>query len=142
MLLVDYGFARPTFFHAQRAMGTLMCHYRHRAHGDPFLLPGLQDITAHVDFTAIAQAGIDAGLDVLGFASQARLLLDLGLLDELGPRLASADAAAQAREAQSVQRLLSEAEMGELFKALALGRGLGDPGPGFAHGDRPLALVP
>lgn len=163
LLLIDYGFARPTFYHAQRTMGTLMCHYRHRAHGDPFLLPGLQDITAHVDFTAIAQAGLDAGLSLLGFTSQARLLLDLGVLDELAARLdggapglahpgadasggaaaaAAAEAAARVRETRAVQQLLSEAEMGELFKALALGRGLADPGPGFVRGDRPLALAP
>lgn len=142
MLLIDYGFARPAFYHVQRSMGTLMCHYRHRAHGDPFLLPGLQDITAHVDFTAIAQAGLAAGLTVLGFSAQARLLLDLGMLDELAVRIASADAAVRARETRAAQQLLSEAEMGELFMALALGRGLDDPGPGFAHGDRPLALAP
>jgi SAM-dependent MidA family methyltransferase len=143
MLLIDYGFARPAYFHVQRTMGTLMCHYRHRAHGDPFLLPGLQDITAHVDFTAIAQAGLDAGLTVLGFTSQARLLLDLGVLDELAARLDGViPPGARVRETQAAQQLLSEAEMGELFKALALGRGLDDPGPGFARGDRPLALPP
>jgi SAM-dependent MidA family methyltransferase len=140
LLLIDYGFARPAYYHAQRSGGTLMCHYRHRAHGDPFLLPGLQDITAHVDFTAIAQAGVDEGLEVLGFVSQARMLLDLGLLDDLAAHAGRGDATAWARQAQAVQRLLSEAEMGELFKALALGRGLSAAGPGFAHGDRPLAL--
>ena len=140
LLLVDYGFARPTYYHAQRTGGTLMCHYRHRAHGDPFLLPGLQDITAHVDFTAAAQAGLDQGLEVLGFVSQARMLLDLGLLDDLAACADQGDATAWARQAQAVQKLLSEAEMGELFKALALGRGLSCAGPGFARGDRPLAL--
>ena len=143
ILLIDYGFARPEFHHVQRAGGTLMCHYRHHAHGDPFFLPGLQDITAHVDFTAVAQAALGEGLQVLGFLPQARLLTNLGLLDDLAARhraAAAAEPLAWAREAQAAQMLLSPAEMGELFKAIGLSRGLDSPGPGFARGDRPLAL--
>jgi len=139
ILLIDYGFARPEFHHVQRAGGTLMCHYRHHAHGDPFFLPGLQDITAHVDFTAVAQAALGEGLQVLGFLPQARLLTNLGLLDDLAARhraAAAADPLAWAREAQAAQMLLSPAEMGELFKAIALGRGLPPDPAGFVRGDR------
>ncbi len=128
-LLVDYGFPRHEYYHPQRAMGTLMCHFRHRAHDDPLWLPGLNDITAHVDFTSIARAARAAGLQVLGYASQARFLLDCGLLQLLRED-ASAERAAEA------MRLLSEAEMGELLKVLALGRGVEGPLLGFARGDR------
>ncbi len=133
VLLVDYGFPRHEYYHAQRAMGTLMCHYRQHAHADPLWLPGLNDITAHVDFSACAQAAQVAGLEVLGYTSQARFLLNCGLLDLLARPGEAPDPA----HASAVQRLLSEAEMGELVKVLALGCGL-EPEPlaGFAHGDR------
>jgi SAM-dependent MidA family methyltransferase len=138
LLLVDYGFGRREYYHPQRAQGTLMCHYRHRAHADPFHLPGLQDITAHVDFTAVAEAGIDAGLDLLGYTTQARFLVNAGLLQRLERR----GAANPAREplsylpaAAGVQKLLSPAEMGELFKVMALGRGAVAAPSGFAGGD-------
>jgi SAM-dependent MidA family methyltransferase len=127
-LLIDYGFPRREYYHPQRLMGTLMCHYRHRAHADPLWLPGLNDITAHVDFTAIADAAHDAGLDVLGYTSQGRFLLEGGLLDTLH------DAGIAARA--QAQRLVSEAEMGELFKVLAIGRGAVPLPGGFARGDR------
>jgi len=129
-LLVDYGFPRHEYYHPQRAMGTLMCHFRHRAHDDPLWLPGLNDITAHVDFTAIAQAARSAALEVLGYTSQARFLLDCGLLELMreAPGSAAANTAAL--------RLLSEAEMGELLKVVAVGRGVPGPLRGFASGDR------
>jgi SAM-dependent MidA family methyltransferase len=127
-LLIDYGFPRREYYHPQRLMGTLMCHYRHRAHADPLWLPGLNDITAHVDFTAIADAAHAAGLDVLGYTSQGRFLLEGGLLDTLR------DAGIAARV--QAQRLVSEAEMGELFKVLAIGRGAVPVPSGFARGDR------
>ena len=116
-------------------MGTLMCHFRHRAHDDPLWLPGLNDITAHIDFSAMAQAARGAGLEVLGYTSQARFLLDCGLLELLreAPRGASGTADAL--------RLLSEAEMGELLKVLAVGRDLRGPLRGFASGDRSHRLV-
>jgi SAM-dependent MidA family methyltransferase len=130
LLVIDYGFPRREFYHPQRRDGTLMCHFRHHAHGDPLWLPGANDITAHVDFSAVADAAHDAGLDVLGYTTQARFLLNCGLL-ELVP-------AGDVRAAAAAQTLLSEAEMGELFKVLLLAKGLGDnpPLPGFAHGDR------
>lgn len=139
LLLIDYGFPRAEFYHPQRDRGTLRCHYRHRSHDDPLLWPGLQDITAHVDFTAMAQAAAQAGLDLLGFTSQARFLLDCGLLEKLmaQPR---GDALAWARQTQAVQQLLSEAEMGELFKVIAFGRGVADDAIGFAGRDRRASL--
>lgn len=140
MLLIDYGFPRSEFFHPQRALGTLMCHYRHHAHGDPFLLPGLQDITVHVDFTATAEAAADAGLDLLGFASQARFLFDLGLLDRLARMSGAGDGIDDRKRAQAVHTLVSEAEMGELFKAIAFGRGMPPDALGFVRGDRSGAL--
>ncbi|MGD9941788.1 MAG: class I SAM-dependent methyltransferase [Burkholderiaceae bacterium] len=141
LLLIDYGFPRAEFYHPQRDQGTLRCHYRHRSHGDPLRWPGLQDITAHVDFTAVAQAAAQAGLDLLGFTSQARFLIDCGLLERLmaQPR---GDALAWARQTQAVQPLLSEAEMGELFKVIAFGRGVADDAIGFAGRDRRASLLP
>ncbi len=135
LLVIDYGFPRREFFHPQRSMGTLACHYRHRVHGDPFHLPGLQDITAHVDFSALARAGAAAGLEVLGYASQAQFLVNCGITELLGASDA-ADARAYAPQAAAVHKLLSPAEMGELFKVLALGRGVAAPLAGFARGDR------
>ena len=81
LLVIDYGFPRREFYHPQRRDGTLMCHFRHHAHGDPLWLPGANDITAHVDFSAVADAAHDAGLDVLGYTTQARFLLNCGLLE-------------------------------------------------------------
>ncbi len=129
-LLIDYGLPRHEFYHPQRASGTLMCHYRHRAHTDALWLPGLNDITAHVDFTAVAEHAQEAGLDVLGYTSQSHFLLNCGLLTAL------AAVQSDPRSTQAVQRLLSEAEMGELFKVLAVGRGMAVPLLGFANGDR------
>ena len=139
LLLLDYGFPRHELYHPQRVAGTLMCHYRHHAHVDPFLLPGLQDVTVHVDFTGVALAGVDAGLELLGYTSQARLLLNLGLLETLA-RTPVGQGLAYARQAQSVQTLVSEAEMGELFKAIALGRGMPPEAAGFLRGDRSASL--
>lgn len=135
-LLIDYGFPRAEYYHPQRATGTLMCHVRHHAHAEPLVLPGLQDITAHVDFTAMADAALEGGLDVLGYTSQARFLIEAGLPALLAQRMQGADAAEQARAAAPVHKLLSEAEMGELFKVLAVGRGLDGPLPAFRRGDR------
>ena len=129
LLAIDYGFPRREYYHPQRLMGTLMCHYRHRAHADPLWLPGLNDITAHVDFTAMADAAHGSGLDILGYTTQAHFLMNCGLLDRLGT-------AHSLKRANEVQRLLSEAEMGELFKVLAVGRGIEEPLLGFARGDR------
>lgn len=134
-LLIDYGFPRHEYYHPQRAEGTLMCHFRHHAHSDPLAYPGLQDITAHVDFTAMADTALEAGLDVMGYTSQARFLLNCGLMAHL-PLNGAADGMEQAMALAAVQKLLSEAEMGELFKVLAIARGIEAPLLGFQQGDR------
>jgi SAM-dependent MidA family methyltransferase len=138
-LFIDYGFPRSEYYHPQRSAGTLMCHYRHRAHGDPFFLPGLQDVTTHVDFSAIAQAGCDAGLELLGYSSQAQFLVSCGITDLLAETPAE-NAAAYAPLAAQAQKLLSPAEMGELFKVIALGKGVSAPLRGFGLADKSHTL--
>ena len=134
-LFVDYGFPASEYYHPQRASGTLMCHYRHRAHGDPFFLPGLQDVTAHVDFSAVAAAAASGGLDVCGYANQAQFLVNCGITD-LMLRVPPENTARYAPQAAAANQLLSPAEMGELFKAIALGRGVSEELVGFRAGDR------
>jgi len=121
LLIVDYGFPRHEYYHAQRSAGTLVGHYRHRVHEDPFLWPGLSDLTSHVDFTAIAEAGERAGMHVAGFATQAAFLLGCGILDLL-QAAGAPESIDYLREASAIQKLLSPAEMGELFKVVLLGR--------------------
>lgn len=135
LLLIDYGYPRAEYYLPSRSSGTLLCYYRHRAHGDPFAWPGLNDITAFVDFTAVAEAAHDAGLDVLGYANQAAFLLNCGVLECLARR-GSRESADYIRAARAVQRLTTPQEMGELFKVLAIGRGIDAPLLGFARGDR------
>ena len=139
LLLIDYGFGRREYYHPQRTLGTLMCHYRHRAHDDPFFLPGLQDLTSHVDFTAVAEAGIDAGLKLLGYTTQAQFLVNSGITQLLEQQSGDATTSRFALTA-GVQKLLSPAEMGELFKVIALGRGIEGPLIGFASGDKSRLL--
>ena len=134
LLFIDYGFGEREFYHPQRSSGTLMCHYRHHAHDDSFFLPGLQDITAHVNFTGIAECGIDAGLDLFGYTSQAFFLINCGitgLLQDTSP--------ANLRDylplSAQLQKLTSPAEMGELFKVMALGKDIEKPLRGFENGD-------
>jgi SAM-dependent MidA family methyltransferase len=133
-LLFDYGFPAREYYLAQRAQGTLMCHYRHHAHPDPFYLPGLQDITAHVDFSAMARSALDGGLELLGYSSQAAFLMEAGI-GELLLRTAPDDALHYLPQANAVQKLLSPAEMGELFKVLVVGRDVSLPEQ-FGRGDR------
>ncbi|MHB1565742.1 MAG: class I SAM-dependent methyltransferase [Acidiferrobacter sp.] len=135
LLLIDYGFPRAEFYHPQRTLGTLMCHFRQHAHDDPLLLPGLQDITTHVDFTALARGARAAGLEIAGYTSQAAFLLALGLAPT-----SSASSHEQIRERQAIMKLTLPHEMGELFKVLAMGRGVTDPLRGFALRDRRAAL--
>lgn len=135
MLLIDYGFPAAEYYHPQRTTGTVMCHYRHHAHDDPFAWPGLTDITAHVDFSAIAAAGARAGLRVAGFSPQASFLLGCGILDAL-KAVGAPESIAYIKAVAPVQKLLSPAEMGELFKVLALAKSDGIAWPGFAQGDR------
>jgi len=126
VLLVDYGLTREEYYHAARAAGTLMCHYRHRAHTDPFLNPGLQDITAWVDFSACADAGLAAGLDITGYTTQGQFLLHAGaasLLEGLPER-------ERLRQAQALKTLILPGEMGERFKLLQMSRGIAAKLPG------------
>lgn len=138
-LFIDYGFPAAEYYHSQRDRGTLMCHYRHRAHDDPLVLAGLQDITAHVDFSAVARAAAESGLDLLGYCAQARFLINSGITADL-EKVPTENARAYLPAAAEAQRLLSPAEMGELFKAIAFGRGYAAPLAGFANGDRRGAL--
>ncbi len=137
--IVDYGFAAREYYHPQRAMGTLMCHHRHQAHGEVFFQPGRQDITAHVDFSALAHAAADAGLEVLGYATQAQFLVNCGITEVLAEANVE-NALHYAPLASEAQKLLSPAEMGELFKVFAVGRGLARPLLGFSSGDRTHTL--
>ena len=125
---IDYGFPEAEYYHPQRSGGTLMCHRAHRADADPLVDVGLKDITAHVNFSGIALAAQDAGLQVLGYTSQARFLVNCGL-----PALLQA---APLPQAIAAQPLLHEHEMGELFKVLGLARGIELDALGFASGDR------
>jgi SAM-dependent MidA family methyltransferase len=134
LLFIDYGFGEREYYHPQRNRGTLMCHYRHRAHDDPFLWPGLQDITAHVNFSAIAAAARASGLQLLGYTTQAHFLVNLGITDLLAQTPPDRPAAYLPQAAQ-VQKLLSPAEMGELFKVIALARDVAIAPAGMRAGD-------
>jgi SAM-dependent MidA family methyltransferase len=129
--LIDYGFPESEYFHPQRSMGTLMCHQLHKSDTDPLADVGRKDITAHVNFTGVALAAQDAGLHVLGYTSQAHFLINCGLLPPLVD--------APMEEKSMAQKLMTEHEMGELFKVIALGTDEWEP-LGFAHGDRTYAL--
>ncbi len=139
ILLLDYGFPQREYYHPQREHGTLMCHYRHHAHNDPLLYPGLQDITAHVDFTAIAAAAQENGLSLLGYTSQAQFLIACGITDLLA-ETSPEQVASYMRQVAAAQKLLSPAEMGELFKVIALGKNINMPLLGFAQGDQSYKL--
>ncbi len=134
IVFIDYGFGAREFYHPQRTAGTLMCHYRHRAHDNPFYLPGLQDITAHVNFTDIAECGIDAGLEVAGYTNQAFFLINSGIT-ELLSGTSPEDLKAYLPLSAQLQKLTSHAEMGELFKVLALSKKLDIQLSGFSCGD-------
>ena len=135
LVLIDYGFRREEYYHEQRSRGTMMCHYRHHVHDDPFYFPGLQDITSHVDFTAITDIATEKGLELLGYTSQAQFLINCGITEILAqvPVENTCDYLPMANE---VQRLVSPAEMGELFKVIALGKGTQQPLIGFSSGDK------
>lgn len=134
VLLVDYGYSRADYYHPQRRRGTLMCHYRHRVHADPMVYPGLQDITAHVNFTAIAEAAVTAGLTVTGFTTQGFFLMGNGL-NEFVEASDIDDVSAHMQLSQAVKRFILPSEMGERFKVLGLSRGIDQPLSGFALRD-------
>ncbi|MCZ6561016.1 MAG: SAM-dependent methyltransferase [Gammaproteobacteria bacterium] len=134
LLFTDYGLTRADYYHPERASGTLMCHYRQRAHDDVFFWPGLQDITAWVEFSTLAEAAAKGGLDLAGFTTQAHWLLALGL-DELVAQSVGSGQKAQVELAQQVKTLTLPGEMGERFKAIAFARGLDFALRGFAMRD-------
>jgi SAM-dependent MidA family methyltransferase len=139
LIVIDYGFPRCERFHPQRAGGTLMCHHRHHARDDPFPFIGLQDMTAHLDFSALAKAAFEGGLDVLGSSAQAALLINCGIIGLLSKSFDPASLS-YAKEARAAQRLLSPEEMGEVFKAASFGKGIGEELLGFSCGDRSARL--
>jgi SAM-dependent MidA family methyltransferase len=128
LFFIDYGFPEAEYYHLQRTGGTLMCHRGHRADLDPLVDVGAKDITAHVDFTGIALAGQDAGLQVIGYTSQAHFLMNCGILDLLQ--------GADVRTTANTQKLLTEHEMGELFKVIGFAKGVSFDPLGFTRGDR------
>jgi SAM-dependent MidA family methyltransferase len=132
-LLIDYGYPRQEFYHPDRADGTLVCHYRHRAHFDPFVWPGLTDLSTFVDFTAVAEAACDHGLEIGGFTSQAGFLLSLEIQDFVEAAVSDTD---RLRLAGEVKRLTLPAEMGEKFKVIALTRAFDAPLQGFSFMDQ------
>lgn len=134
VLLADYGYPRHEYLHPARASGTLKCHYLHQVHDDPFVYPGLQDITASVDFTALAEHAFEAGFEVLGYTTQAHFLLDCGLDAVLSA--AADDATERYRLAQEAKLLLLPGSMGQTFKFMALGVGATRPLLGFGHDER------
>lgn len=143
ILMIDYGFSASEYYHPQRNEGTLMCHYQHHAHSDPLINLGLQDITAHVNFTAIAEAALAQGLSLHGYCNQAQFLMSCGILDLLGA-VSPDDAAVYMPMAAAVQKLLSPAEMGDLFKVIAFTKNLAENDDllllGFVRGDKSHTL--
>ena len=129
-IFVDYGFPEREYYHPQRSMGTMRCHYRHRVHGDPFFMPGLQDITAHVDFSAMARAAEQGGAEVYGFTTQAYFLISCGLavLVSAGDPTRTLS---KLKGTNAAYRLIGPSEMGELFKVLGFGKGIDEPILGF-----------
>ncbi len=128
IFLLDYGFPEAEYYHEQRHMGTVMCHRAHLADGNPLEAVGLKDITAHVNFTGIAVAAQDAGLEVLGYTSQAHFLMNCGIVELMQN--------ASLPERVAAQKLILEHEMGEFFKVIGLARGADFASLGFSHGDR------
>ena len=137
ILVMDYGYPGAEYYHPERSDGTLMCHYQHRAHMDPFLYPGLQDLTAHVDFSAIAAAGQVAGLDIAGFTSQEAFLLSTGVLDLVAD---ASSGPVDPKLSAELKQLTLSSEMGESFKALAMVKHIDTPLLGFSLRDRRMAL--
>jgi len=139
VLLIDYGFTGHEYYHPQRHMGTLMCHYRHRAHPDPLVFVGLQDITAHIDFSALANVAVASGLDVLGFSAQGPFLMANGM-EELMQKSDPDNTKTHLGLTNQIKKLTLPSEMGELFKVLALGRNIDVALDGFRLQDRRAQL--
>lgn len=138
VLLIDYGFAQAEFYHPDRNAGTLVCHYRHHVHDNPFILPGLQDITTHLDFTAMASSAKHAGFDLMAYTTQGEFLLSAGLLDKIATDLAVKE---QLMLAHEVKKLSMPHEMGELFKVLAFSQNYTRSLSGFSQQNKLHRLV-
>lgn len=134
VLLLDYGFPDHEYYHPDRHMGTLMCHYQHHAHNDPYFWPGLQDITAHVDFTATIKAAITAGFKLAGYTTQAHFLLSCGLMALAAKQPSSVETSWITN--QAIKKLVLPSEMGELFKVMALTKEVSAPLLGFKLKDQ------
>jgi len=138
ILMLDYGFSAREYYHPQRNQGTLMCHYQHYAHSNPLINIGLQDITAHVNFTQIAHAGEARGISLAGYTTQARFLMNCGILDIMSQH--SPDSPQFMQLAAAAQKLLSPAEMGDLFKVIAFTKNIDVLMLGFSNGDKSHTL--
>ncbi len=134
IVLIDYGFPRHEYYHAQRNQGTLMCHYRHRTHPDAFVYPGLQDITAHVDFTAMADAALDANMQVIGYTNQVSFLMGAGLID-IAELENESDVKQRMETASQIKKLTLPHEMGELFKVISFSKNCDITLPAFEFRD-------
>lgn len=140
MLLIDYGYPRHEYYHPQRDRGTLLCHYRHRSHEDPFFYPGLQDITASVDFSALAQSALESGLQLAGYTGQAHFLIGCGLA-ELAASAQNGAGHPNPAVTGQVKRLTLPGEMGERFKVIAFTRDFTEPLMGFQFIDQQDKLL-
>lgn len=140
ILLIDYGFPRAEYYLADRKQGTLMCHYRHRAHDNPFFWPGLQDITSHVDFTYVVEAAMNSGLSITGYTSQASFLLGCGIIDSFQEAMSNADPIEQFNLQQQLKQLTLPTEMGEIIKVIGLTSDINTPLRGFSWQDRRHSL--
>lgn len=138
VILLDYGYPRHEYYHPQRSMGTLMCHYQHRVHSDPLILTGLQDITAHVDFSLLAESAMAAGFTVSGYTDQAHFLFNCGLMDLLNSN--NIHTAEKLAVNQQVKLLTLPSEMGELIKVMALNKNIELSPLGFQHNDKRVKL--
>ena len=134
LILIDYGYTRREYYHPERRQGTLISHFRHRAYADPYILPGLQDMTANVDFTALARAGIDAGFELSGYTTQAHFLIDSGL-EEMLSNSDPNDVRRHMQLVQGVKKLMLPGGMGERFQVMALALGVPDRLSGFRSRD-------
>lgn len=134
VILIDYGFPRHEYYHEQRGQGTIMCHYRHRSHPDAFVYPGLQDITAHVDFTAMADSALEAGMKVIGYTNQVSFLMGSGLA-ELAALDKEPDVKKQMDIAGQIKKLTLPHEMGELFKVIGFSKNCDAVLPAFSFRD-------
>lgn len=132
ILLADYGYGRREYYHPERRNGTLSCFYQHRVHDNPLLLPGKQDITAHVDFTAVAEAAVNANLAIIGYTSQSAFLLGNGLIELAEQEESSQSEAERFKSHQAIKTLTLPTEMGDLIKIMGLSKGCEPTLSGFA----------